>query len=47
MKINHEYLDIDQIREKLDEELETITKRDEKIKKQKKTNKQIKRIMKK
>lgn len=47
MKINHDNLNIEQIRDRLDEELEAITKRDTKINKQKKTNKQTKRIMKK
>lgn len=47
MKINHDNLSIEQIRDKLDEELDNITKRDTKLKKQKKINKQTKRIMKK
>lgn len=47
MRVDHEGLSIEQIKERLDEEIESISKREAKKEKQKKIHKQTKRIMKK
>ena len=47
MKVDHVGLSMEEIKERLDEEIESIHKKDAKQKKQKKIHKQTKRIMKK